>query len=325
MRALVVSLALSGCVARTPVDGHEVAKLHGGGLRDAVVLKSVGGPSARLAPGSEIRFCRADGACTPWMEGDNLRVDERGVYFDGGSGWAWEDIARAEVDHISGVGTLGALAATGAIVAVIAGVAIGVALVSGAFLPKDEPPKPRSDSGNGDGIAKALLGAIWEPPEQEPGTWKPAIRPEGETKKAFQLGAERRGIVRLLVAADVLGTRDLTHVETFTFGLRLGDMLEVGGVTRHVGDGQYTTLQTIGGYVGGHFSIDAGDRVAIPFGIDATWGDGVADHVRFHGRVRWGLRVRFAEYLFVGAYPGNPTRMAGEWRYPSGLELGGAF
>lgn len=316
MRAgLLVVIALSGCVYRRSVVPAQLAPLRDARHPEALVLRTEDGRRVRLGAGSEVRLCSASG-CSDWLDAGDLTVDDRGVYH-GRAGWAWADLARVEVSTVGGDRTLAALAGTTAVVAVVAAVAI-VAIVV-ASLPRDEP------AGDGDGdlgldAASAVIGAIWSRPEDEPGTWKPALEAGADTAPAFGRRARRRAAIRVLVAADTLVTRARDHVESLTVGLRLGELLEVGAVVRHVGAGATTRLGAVGVYLGGHFALDAAHRVAIPLGFDVVRDDGET-----HARLRWGLRARVWRDVFAGVAPWNPTYVGGRWLYPSGVEVGVAF
>ena len=155
----------------------------------------------------------------------------------------------------------------------------------------------------------------------------------------FDAAARRRSLIQLITSVDA-GT-ELVRLQGYTgsvvAGIRLRDVLELGGGLRHTIDplregreGRRTSAWWGFGRLGFHFWLDDHHRFAIPLSVDA----GAGHNVRFHLRVNYGLRFAPIRKLWIGLMPFNTSYTAFDldpfdgtrrWTFPSTLELGFAY
>jgi hypothetical protein len=151
--------------------------------------------------------------------------------------------------------------------------------------------------------------------------------------------ARRKATIRVFGAVD--GGFDVSATGESTIGavagVRLFDVVELGGGVRHVRLPDTIEPSVIGvGYAGFLFNLDAPRRFSVPLAVEAGAGSDVDSYLR----LRWGLRVRLTDHVFAGLYPVNPTRVQSATSdadgdpdgdaepvnsYPTSIELGFAF
>ena len=170
----------------------------------------------------------------------------------------------------------------------------------------------------------------------------PAELPLSATKPLFSVSAQRRSSFRFFGAAS-LGTdfRETNGLsDSLTLGIRFAELFELGGGFRHMlvdhtpeGASKSQKDSSYLGFIraGMHIDLDAGRYVAVPMSMDIGFGD----PVRVQWRFNWGLRVRPADWLWIGIYPFSPTytsykdksrlAAADKWSFPTSVELGFSF
>ena len=131
----------------------------------------------------------------------------------------------------------------------------------------------------------------------------------------FDAAARRRLLIQLIASVDA-GT-ELVRLQGYTgsvvAGIRLRDVLELGGGLRHTIDplregreGERDFSLVGFGRLGFHFWLDDHHRFAIPLLVDA----GAGHNVRFHLRVNYGLRFAPIRKLWIGLMPFNTSYTA---------------
>lgn len=339
MRCFATTLAvltLSACTSTDAVRMHAASALRKGNHRDAFNAGDV-----RIAPNSELRFCRTHRGCSEWIEASELRVDDAGVWFDG-VGYEWSEVDYCEVKGFDGIKT------TGAIIGVTAGVAIiiPIALLAMSLkslpraLPNDGPPPAASDD-SGVSTTAALAGlavaAATAKPAGDGGGlfyWG-ATRRRGATAeppRLFSTAARVRSNITLgaFVDSGVAYERDLVTGGAVA-RLRLADFFEVGAGARvaHTKgmDGAWDTTRMYVVQAGFHSPVTA--RFALPLGVDVAWGNGELER---EIRIPWGFRYTSPSGRWTGTFqPVTPSYAkradadSGRWTITTGLELGVTF
>jgi hypothetical protein len=155
----------------------------------------------------------------------------------------------------------------------------------------------------------------------------------------FSGSLRRRSVIQLIGSAGA-GTelaRFQGYTGSLTAGIRLRDLIEIGGGLRHTIEPLRSDLRgerdfsLVGfGRLGLHLWLDDEHRFAIPLSVDA----GAGHNVRFHLRVNYGLRFAPLRNLWIGLMPFNtsytdftsgPFDGSSRWSFPSTLEVGFSF
>jgi hypothetical protein len=271
----------------------------------------------------------------PAVDGKDLRrtLDRLAIRI----GWKWADMTGAQVESLSGMRSLP--------VALIAGPTLGPyawlqdRTGSEKRVAPDDPIVDRA-------YQSPVLDAISLVPLRNfdgAASWAPTVADSAalDARPLFTGRAVRRAGVMAVIAADALATfpRPDRELEGITFAARFGELLEIGmGLRRLAGrgleqPGRWSATALWSFYVGGHFFIDANQRLALPVGVEVG-----ASGTGGFTRLRAGLRARVWGDWFAGVYPFNPTFMGVDvaradkhaddmprWSFPSGVELGIAF
>lgn len=335
-RALAALAALtlsSACTSTRTVPTAALMPLQTPQQREALVLDTAQG-RVRVGPNTKLRFHLVTGEKTAWLRARSLRTNDDGVFVDGDRkdlGWAWGDIAQAEVKNFSGAKTFALLVGSAAVVATVVALAaasdgkccasasVGVAEASlrtahaAAVLASHGGVGPRAD----DSAA-------------------PDAHDEGAPPVAEHLftGVERRRSVLEVVPSTQAMLPILApgrYEQSAGVSLRLLDVWELGFVARAAMiEPRYedATLRFVAAARAGlHLELDAERRFAIPVLFDIGGGP----KVPLQTRLNLGLRIRATDTLSIGVYAPSPTYTRvrsrnqrdtfGQWTFPAGLEL----
>ncbi len=178
------------------------------------------------------------------------------------------------------------------------------------------------------------------PPSEVPTS---ATVPLSASTPLFSATARRRSSYRFFsagsVGSDLRSTDGL--VDSLAIGVRFAELFELGGGFRHMlvdhpvfeSPSEREKSSTYLGFLraGLNIDLDAGRYVAVPISVDLGFGDAAS----LQWRLSWGLRVRPADWLWIGIYPFSPTytkyrankrlAIAERWSFPTSLEVGFAF
>ena len=251
---------------------------------------------------------------------------------DGGratkAGWRWDRVDAVEVENISGSKTLGAIVGT---------VALSIALLPAALVLNG---LGSSGIGHGSSGARAgnaaghALGGGGGGGPAKPGDWMPEIadRTSLDARRLFSTGSRVRSIMRGTVSIDGAAVTRRDLIASGMIGrLRFADIFEIGGGVRLV-EARSTmgwSHSTTGVFqVGFHLPLDAGFRIAVPLGFEASSGGVIAHDLRFP----WGLRYTSASGRWFGTLqPATPAHVRldgephGRWSIAVGSEVGLSF
>ena len=210
-------------------------------------------------------------------------------------------------------------------------------------------PRPASDEpgvsppGASPASAPATSGVVDIDEEPAPPAAAPVVAPPRHKPGArvqatplFGARARRRSMIQFMASAGA-GT-ELVRLHNYTgslvAGIRIRDLLEIGGGLRHTMDprvyGQTGEMQSgvVGfGRAGFHFWVDDRHRFALPLSVDV----GAGHNVRLHFRLNYGLRFAPMDNLWIGLMPFNASyssldeevfKGTERWTFPSTLEIG---
>jgi hypothetical protein len=187
-------------------------------------------------------------------------------------GWSWDEVAFAEVRHLSGLKTAGG----------ILGGMVGIVVAAVAHVP-------------------GFSVSTGEP--EDPGTWNgtPAVAGR-DAPRLFGSGVRRRATARLVSQAELaIDTLGATQLYTgASVAARLGQLFELGGGCGHVAtrDGQELSQGAFAFLrIGVHLPIDAAHRWAIPMSFDL--GTGIGGTLESFYRFRIGFQRRLGARSFV--------------------------
>lgn len=269
------------------------------------------------------------------LEGSSLLVTlERGV--DATAHYPWSEIAAVELTDVSGAKTFSALLGYTAIsiaMLPLAALGAGIGALPGKTSASGSSGSSSGSSGGSSGGSLSLGGGGGSP---GPGDWTGEFEtaPGPRTRRLFSRSARRKSLVRLTLSAD--SGVDSVHarglVERLTLGVRLADLVEIGGGVGHAWIPDASDRHDVFGFarLALHLPLDAEHRYALPVGVDfGTYMPGGYLRVK-HARLNFGLRRRVGDDVFAGVYLFNPTYVATSrtekrWSLTSGLEVGAAF
>lgn len=320
----LLGVVSGGCFSTRTVTAAHLGSLRAPAEGDELVLPHDSGVPVRLSPTARVRFRRIDGTTTGWLPARRLRVDREMVWGSASGdpakvdGIRWETLAELEVNDLDFARSVAGTAGGAALVmgaALVEVIAIGlVAGITGGLVQVDEI-----------GITRAALGEVtahigrrpdadesfaWERPPPDPAAAVARARP------LFAPSAKRRALVQVVgtVGSGVRleSTRALVPVATFAAGVRLLNVIEVGGGLRLMGDAPASVAEPAVGAgqrwtaapflrLGLHVDVDAARRVAVFAGIEGST----------RGPAQLGLTcgVRWRPgggALQLGLYPMNP-------------------
>lgn len=248
--------------------------------------------------------------------------------------YPWAEIAAVELTDVSGVKTAGAIVGYAAITTAL----LPLALLGAGFgaLPGRGGSSGSGGGSGGNALSLGRVGGLGGGHVPADGAWTGALdaTPRADTRRLFSGSARRKSAVRFTLSGDtaVDTLRAGSLVERLSLGVRLGDLVELGGGLGYAWVPGATERHDLFGFVrlGLHLPLDAAHKYAIPLGLD--FGTYMPDgYLRVkHARLDLGLRRRIGDDLFVGAYLFNPTYLATNreekrWSLSSGLEISAAF
>ena len=262
-------------------------------------------------------------------------------------GWRWHDVDTIEVENISGGKTLGAIIGTAAASVLLVPVGLVLQGVSSSVGHGGAGASSGANAVGAAGNIASRLGAGGA--GETAGSWTPelASTPDLGAGRMFSTGSRVRAVARLTLSLDGMVARRGQLIGTGVLArVRFGDVCEIGGGVRFLAahdtmpvpnglalatsDDQHGWSRAATGVfqIGAHLPLDAGFRVAIPLGFEASSG-GVIEHDL---RVTWGLRYTSADGRWFGSvYPAMPSHLRldgesnGHWSVTSGADFGVSF
>lgn len=288
--------------------------------------------SARVSPGSEVRFCHITQGCSDWVSAADLRVDERGAWIDKDAGYLWADMARVEVKRFDGVKTAFAILGTAAAVVIV----VPILLAAGALrnVPTGGGPRERSYPEAKAAVAVgaiALEAATTPEPADTDAYWPASARPIKLAPRLFTTAARVRDVITAGAFADADASYSSGYATTTALArLRLGNFLEGGAGMRfaYAKDDRGTWRDSKLRVIQGGFHAPFTARLAMPIALDVAWGTGDIDR---DVRIVWGLRYtsrsgRFNVTLRPATFGWTRTQRnhTKEWKYATtgGIEVG---